>query len=131
LSRRNTPNNLTPTPSPEPQTTTTTPSQTTPTETHTVQNTNTNNVERPSPSPLSNINVVRDPLLNQIDNLTFDITDQQFTNNFLDQVTRNIFQSMLNPRSQNNNDRFMIDPSNNILFYETIIRPNNQDNDNN
>jgi hypothetical protein len=133
LSRRNTPNNLTPTSTPEPQTTTTTPSQTTPTETPDVQNTNTNtnNTDRPSSSPISNINVVRDLLSNQIDHLTFDITDQQFTNNFIDQVARNIFQSMLNPRSQNNNDRFMIDPSNNILFYETIIRPNNPDDDNN
>ena len=59
LSRRNTPNNLTPTPTPEPQTTTTTPSQTTPTETPAVQNTNTNtnNTDRPSSSPISNINV--------------------------------------------------------------------------
>lgn len=130
LSRRNTPNNLTPTPTPESQTTTTTPSQTTPIESPTTQNTNTNNIESPS-SPLSNINVVRDPLSNQIDHLTFDITDQQFTNNFIDRVARNIFQSMLNPHSQNNNDRFMIDPSNNILFYETIIRPNNPNNDNN
>lgn len=84
-------------------------------------------------TPLSNINVIRDPLTNQIEHLTFDINDQQFTNNFLDRIARNIFQSILNPHSQNSNDRFMIDPSNNILFYETIIRPNsnqNSDNDN-
>jgi hypothetical protein len=46
-------------------------------------------------------------------------------------MARNIFQSMLNPRSQNTNDRFMIDPSNNILFYETIIRPNSSQNEDN
>ena len=38
---------------------------------------------------------------------------------------------MLNPNTRDNNDRFMFDPSNNLLFYEAIIRPNSEnENDN-
>jgi hypothetical protein len=146
LSRRNTPNNYTSEQTSEPQTasssTTSSSSTSTPTPipSNPIENINRQNVSSESninrdntnTPPLSNINVVRDPISNQIDQLTFDITNPDFTNNFLDQMARNIFQSMLNPRSQNTNDRFMIDPSNNILFYETIIRPNiNQNEDNN
>ena len=99
---------------------------------HTVPQTYSDNNSISSNSSRSNMNVIRDPLTNQIEHLTFDISDQQFTNNFIDNITRNIFQSMLNPHTQNNNGRFMIDSSNNILFYETIIRPNStQNNDNN
>ena len=47
--------------------------------------------------------------------------NNQSLNAFIDQVATNLFQSVLNP---NNADGFMFDPSNNILFYETIIRPN-------
>jgi hypothetical protein len=151
LSRRNTPNNYTSEQTPDCQaasssttssSSTSTPilTPTNPTPTNPIENINRQNVSSESninrdntnTPPLSNINVVRDPISNQIDQLTFDITNPDFTNNFLDQMARNIFQSMLNPRSQNTNDRFMIDPSNNILFYETIIRPNiNQNEDNN
>ena len=76
--------------------------------------------------PLSNINI-RDPNSNEVEQ----VNDQHFTNNFIDRVARNIFQSLLNPngQNQNSNDRIMIDPSNNIIFYETILRPNsNQQN---
>jgi len=131
LSRRNTPTNIgsdqsneiqSVSPTPPNTTPTTTPLLPTPTEnTQEINSTNRDNTNTP---PLSNINVIRDPISNQIEQLTFDITNQEFTNNFLDQIARNIFQTRLNPRSQNMNDRFMIDPSNNILFYETIIRPN-------
>ena len=48
----------------------------------------------------------------------------QSVNTFIDQVARNLFQSILYPDNQTNNDTFLFDPSNNILFYETIIRPN-------
>jgi hypothetical protein len=138
LSRRNTPTNLGSQQTPESNSsysnTNSTNIPTSQPEQQSTQNTSassTGNVDSTS-SPLSNINVIRDPISNQIDHLTFDITDQQFTNNFLDRVARNIFQSILNPHTQNNNnDRFMIDPSNNILFYETIIRPNSNPNDDN
>ena len=65
---------------------------------------------------------------NQIDNITFDITNTDITSN----VVNRLFQSLLSPQSANN-DSFMYDPSNNLLFYETIFRPygNNQNNQNN
>jgi hypothetical protein len=146
LSRRNTSNSLTPDHTTETQPPTQSPTQpptqpptqqSTPPTTQTttpVQNTTSEtntNIDNTNTPPLSNINVVRDPISNQIDQLTFDITNPDFTNNFLDQVARNIFQTMLNPHNQNVNDRFMIDPSNNILFYETIIRPNHNPNEDN
>ncbi len=145
LSRRNTPTNIGSEQSNENQAsnatqTPPTSTQTPPTSTQThlsspptenIQENTSANRDNTNTPPLSNINVIRDPVSNQIDQLTFDITSQEFTNNFLDQIARNIFQSMLNPRSQNMNDRFMIDPSNNILFYETIIRPNSNSNEDN
>lgn len=82
-----------------------------------------------SDNSFSNINVIRNPLSNQIDQLTFDINDQYLTNNLLDRLARNLFQSVLNPSNLNNTDRFMIDPSNNILLYETILRPSNRPSD--
>ena len=80
--------------------------------------------------PISNINLFRDPISNQIEQFSFDIIDQQFTNSFLDQIARTILQSTFHNTNTNtntntnNDDRFMIDSSNNILFFETIIRPN-------
>lgn len=129
LSRRNIPNNSTNDQVNNTQPTTATQETTVPSSTpEQTENESTRTQDTHSDPPVSNVNVIRDPVSNQIEHLTFDITDQQFTNNFLDTIARNIFQSMLNPRTQNNNDRFMIDPSNNILFYETIIRPNNNEN---
>jgi hypothetical protein len=149
LSRRNTPNNTSnessnnTTETTDSVATSSTTILTTPSINNT-QNNNTNQRENNTISsrnnnldsslPISNINVIRDPLSNEIEHLTFDITDQQFTNNFLDRMTRNIFQTLLNPQSQNNNnnnDRFLIDPSNNLLFYETFISPNSNLNNNN
>lgn len=72
----------------------------------------------------TNLHVTRYSQPYQIGQSIVDINEQQYTNNFLDRVARNIFQSILNQNSVNNNDRYMIDPSNNILLYETIIRPN-------
>lgn len=100
-----------------------------------------NSQTTPNPSPISNINFIRDPISNEIEHLTFDIGEQVsngftngLTNSLLDGFTRNVLQTLLNPHTQNNNDRFVFDPSNNIFLYETIIRPNsnqNRDNDNN
>lgn len=75
--------------------------------------------------PVSNVNVERNPVSNEIDQISFDINDPAFTEDIINLAARNIFQSILNPSSRNPNERFMIDPSNNMLFYETIIRPNN------
>jgi hypothetical protein len=132
LSRRNTPTNNTTieqtTGTNNTQTTSETQSSPERTTEHPVSTPTVTTQNTPSNTPVSNVNSIRDPLSNQIEYVTFDITDQQFTNNFLDTIARNIFQSMLNQRTQNNNDRFIINPSNSILFYETIIRPNNNEN---
>lgn len=140
LSRRNTPTNIGSEQSNESQSVGLTPHNNTPsttipplstTTTENTTNDTLSNRDNTNTTPLSNINFTRVPVSNQIDQVTFDIPNQEFTNNFLDQIIRNIFQSMVNPRSQNLNDRFMIDPSNNILFYETIIRPYRESNENN
>jgi hypothetical protein len=74
--------------------------------------------------------VVRDPISNEANEVSFDINDPSFTNDFIDEITRNLFQSLLNPNpnpnSNNNNNRILIDPSNNIVMYETILRMGNQ-----
>ena len=73
-----------------------------------------------------NYNVIRNPTTNEIDQLIFDINNPDIRDNIVNMLSRNIFNSILNPESRNENDRFMIDPSNNILFYETIITPPNR-----
>jgi len=45
-------------------------------------------------------------------------------NTNFESMVNNLFQSILNPNMRTN-ERFMIDPSNNLLLYETILRPNN------
>lgn len=131
LSRRNTPNNSTNNQvnNTQPTTQETTDPSSTPEQT---ENESTQTQYTHSDPQVSNVNVLRDPVSNQIEYLTFDITDQQVTDNILETITRNMLQTILNPRTQNNNNRLMVDAPNNILFYETIIRPNsNQDNNNN
>ena len=87
----------------------------------------------PAPISISNINVVRDPISNEANEVSFDIDDPSFTNDFINEITRNLFQSILNPNpnsnsnnSNNNNNRILLDPSNNIVMYETILRMGNQ-----
>lgn len=122
LSRRNTPNNETSGNSqPNPSNNTSTPN---------ISNSNEETNNNSTTSSFSNVNILRDPISNQADYITFDINDQQFTNNFLDRFARNIFQTIINPNTHNN-ERIMIDPSNNILFYETIIRPRSNNENNN
>lgn len=103
--------------------------------TNTRSNTNTNTTRTNIPldvssNLISNVNLTRDVNTNQIDQINFDITDQEF----VDQITRNMFQALLNPtnnnsnsnsNSTNRNDNILIDPSNNAFYYETIFRLNN------
>jgi len=105
---------------------------------HTSPSPNPNPNTSPSPNPnlpntdnaFSNINVIRNPETNEIDQLGFDITNTDFANDLLSNITSRLFQSLLNPQSNNaaNNDRIVLDPSNNIFLYEAIIRPNNSSN---
>jgi hypothetical protein len=98
--------------------------------------TNENNVSENNNSSNNNSNELptntrTNSSLNQNENIIFEVNNEELRHNFLDRITTNIFQSRLPPNSTNNN-RFMIDPSNNILFYDTIVRPNNnQHNSNN
>jgi hypothetical protein len=131
LSRRNTPNSESQVPTTESERqTTNTASDTNDTTTSIMNNTQVDTTTRNSTQSIndviSNLNIIRDPSTNTIDQLSFDINNTEFTNNVLNRITRNIFSSILNPQTPDENERFMIDPSNNILFYETIIRsPNN------
>ena len=60
------------------------------------------------------------------DNITFDITNNT-SNNAINNITSRLVQSILQ-RNHSDDDSFIFDPSNNILFYETILRPNNRNN---
>jgi len=76
--------------------------------------------------PISNMEILRNPVSNQIEQFSFDINEPSLTNIFLDQITRNLLFPMSNSsiRNTTDNSRIIIDPSNNFLFYETIISPN-------
>jgi len=93
-------------------------------------NDNTNNEtgnENPTiDPPLSNMNVLRDPETNEIEQVAFDLTNTDIANDLINNLTTRLFQSILSPSSSTNqnNDRYVLDPSNNIFLYETFIRPN-------
>lgn len=69
----------------------------------------------------------------QSSNDTFNNQDRNSVNNLIDSFTRNIFQSLLNnPQNtgqqntgQQNNERFLYDASNNVIIFETVLRPLN------
>jgi hypothetical protein len=84
-------------------------------------NVNTNNETQES--SFSNINIVRNDETNEIDQVGFDITSSDLANDLISNITSRLFQSILNP-SSSNNDRFVMDPSNNLIIFETLLRPN-------
>ena len=63
--------------------------------------------------------------------LVRNITDSEISDNILNTLSSRLLESILYPSSNmNSNDRFMFDPSNNILMYETTIRnPNSSSHD--
>jgi hypothetical protein len=78
----------------------------------------------------SNFNTVRNPVTNDIEHVTFDISGNEIVDNLLSSITDRFVTGLFSPISTNsinsaNNDRFVYDPSNNILLYETIIRRDN------
>lgn len=78
---------------------------------------------------ISNINILRDPSTNETETITFDITDSEISGSIINQLTRNLFQTLLQANSSSNaNDRFAYDSSNNILLFETYIRANRDNN---
>jgi hypothetical protein len=82
--------------------------------------------------PISNMEILRNPISNLIEEFSFDINEPSLTNIFLDQITRNLLWSTNNSHIHNtnrdDNSRIIIDPSNNFLFYETIISPSRSQN---
>ena len=59
------------------------------------------------------------------------ITDSELSDNILNTLSSRLLESILYPSSNiTSDDRFVFDPSNNILMYETTIRnPNARNND--
>ena len=51
--------------------------------------------------------------------------------NVIAEISSRLIHSLIGNNSENNDNRFMFDASNNILFYETILRANNSSNTNN
>jgi len=76
---------------------------------------------------ISNVNVIRNPQTNIVDQVSFDISGNTITNNIVNTLTNRLFETLFNPSgaSNNVNDHFVYDPSNNILMYETIFPPSN------
>lgn len=58
--------------------------------------------------------------------LAVDLSNNELSDNLLSTISNRLFTSLLNPSSSNPSDRFVYDPSNNVLLFETIIRANNQ-----
>ena len=55
-----------------------------------------------------------------------DLSNNELSDNLLSTISNRLFSSLLNSSSSNPSDRFVYDPSNNVLLFETIIRANNQ-----
>lgn len=92
-------------------------------------------------SLFTNFNTLRNSTTNNIDQVSFDISDNEITNTLLSSITSRLLTSLFTPQNANtnmttnmttntnvnqssNNDRFVYDPSNNLFLYETIIRRN-------
>ena len=55
--------------------------------------------------------------------LVIDLSNNELSDNLLSTISSRLFSSLLNP-SSNPSDRFVYDPSNNVLLFETILRAN-------
>lgn len=53
--------------------------------------------------------------------VSYDISNNEISDSLINTLSSRFVESIFNPTS-NSNDRFVFDPSNNILMYETIIR---------
>lgn len=106
-------------------------------ETHPLEPNGEFNVDTNIASPLdtnlfTNFNTLRNSTTNNIDQVSFDISDNEITNTILSSITSRLLTSLFTPQNANtnnanqtsNNDRFVYDPSNNLFLYETTIRRN-------
>jgi hypothetical protein len=57
--------------------------------------------------------------------LTIDLSNNELSDNLISTISNRLFTSLLNP-SSNPSDRFVYDPSNNVLLFETILRATNE-----
>lgn len=75
---------------------------------------------------ISNVNIVRNPQTNIVDEISFDISGNTITNDIVSTLTNRLFETLFVPSAarNNTNDHFVYDPSNNVLMYESISRPN-------
>ena len=82
---------------------------------------------------ISNVNVIRNPQTNIVDQVSFDISGNTITNDIVNTLSNRLFETLFNQSAARNNpnDHFVYDPSNNILMYETIFQPSNNNNNNN
>jgi hypothetical protein len=60
--------------------------------------------------------------------VSIDLSNNELSDDLLSTISNRLFTSLLNPSSSNPSDRFVYDPSNNVLLFETILRANNQQN---
>ena len=74
-------------------------------------------------SSQNTIRPVLDPSNNDI---VFDLSGNDLSENLLNTLSSRFMESLLYPSTNDDNDRFVYDPSNNILMYETIIRRNTE-----
>jgi hypothetical protein len=58
--------------------------------------------------------------------VSIDLSNNELSDDLLSTISNRLFTSLLNPSSSNPSDRFVYDPSNNVLLFETILRANNQ-----
>lgn len=84
---------------------------------HDIRNYNTTNTN--TTNTINSTNTVESPL-------TLDLSNNNLADNILSTISNRLFTNLLNPSSSNPSDRFVYDPSNNILLFETILRANEQ-----
>jgi len=70
-----------------------------------------------------NLRVERDPITNAIDRLSYDLTDENLINNITNLAGDLLFGNRSEPLQYNNgNQRFVYDPSSNIIMFETYFQ---------
>ena len=81
---------------------------------HATQSATTSSSQRPALDPSNN-------------EIVYDLSGNDLSENLLNTLSSRFLESLLYPSTNDeNNDRFVYDPSNNILMYETIIRRNTE-----
>jgi hypothetical protein len=75
------------------------------------------------PPVAQNLRVERDPVTNSIDRISYDLTDENLINNITNIAGDLLFGNRSTPLQYNNgNQRFVYDPSSNIVMFETYFQ---------